>query len=175
MFCQGNSLWICLCACRCLFRGTSERLDCALRESNHPDPETCLVGVQKRRRRETYCFMLLHKIGGILLSRDKPLLACVEAVCFFFFFFFFLFHSLSFFSVCQHHMVFRQQFHTYYRSQLLVPRQTRHLAIRHRLLLSCAEFPFVETCRVSVIDICACTRLDMIFSGVTQEKHPINS
>ena len=35
---------------------------------------------------------------------------------------------------------------------------------------SCAEFPFMETCCVSVVDTCACTRFSRISSSITQRN-----
>ena len=47
-------------------------------------------------------------------------------------------------------MVFRQQFRTDYRSQLLVPRRMRHHAVHHRLLTSlrCVEHQIFQRCVV---------------------------
>ena len=40
---------------------------------------------------------------------------------------------------------------------------------------SSAKFPFMDTCCVSAVDICACTRFSMISSSVTQVLHRRNS
>ena len=65
---------------------------------------------------------------------------------------------------------------------ILVPRRVRHHAVHHRLWTSLrcvehwifkqcvveGEIVFVETCCVSIVDVCACTSSSMIPRSITQ-------